>query len=489
MSKVVWEEYSKTFRTPIENYCISALKENSMDFSWCDAAIRSEVIKTSSPFIEQLNKMLHSDVSKFKIAEKLDEILKDVNTIKNKEVEILRTRVIKNLTFSALSEEDKIDKSTKYNYLVYNSDFANFTAFETKKAFESWLEVHGLEADVPFEGKSLCMQPISGEYTEFSCYGPLPKGFEVLDLCNGDYAKATVQLNPRTKNYMVFAHNPNEKKYREIFDYHESRNKINHQGFSLSGNIKSKMQLLKWFLDNKPLVKHIHSLNYNDTKKMHMECERDLILLKKNQDPLASDRANELKFIEKQLGYFKTHLDGEQYKLLVDFSNTIFGIKKDNQKIAQNEDAPEIETLRLDSSFWVEKLDSFNIPWELQNGIATLSDNLKNKQYYLSTLLKQQGVEVVKKLNPSFVDEELNAKVDNTVSNKNRFMSGFLGGADVTVWDRENEENGDYKVVATVNNGVISLREDYFDDQDAIKYIEQNNIVKTPVPNVKKLKI
>lgn len=42
-AKVVWNEYSQTFRTPVENYCVAALKNGKLDFG-IDAAIRDEVV-------------------------------------------------------------------------------------------------------------------------------------------------------------------------------------------------------------------------------------------------------------------------------------------------------------------------------------------------------------------------------------------------------------------------------------------------------------
>ncbi|MFA6395875.1 MAG: hypothetical protein WCW84_07900 [Sulfurimonas sp.] len=60
---VVFSDYSQTFRTPVESYCIASVKEDgTLDFSCCDAAIRDAVmVKLSS--LENSSKTLLDSVN------------------------------------------------------------------------------------------------------------------------------------------------------------------------------------------------------------------------------------------------------------------------------------------------------------------------------------------------------------------------------------------------------------------------------------------
>jgi hypothetical protein len=44
-TSAIYQDYSKTFRTPVENYTIAVLRDNKVDFTECDPFIRDEVMR------------------------------------------------------------------------------------------------------------------------------------------------------------------------------------------------------------------------------------------------------------------------------------------------------------------------------------------------------------------------------------------------------------------------------------------------------------
>lgn len=59
-ASVIYSDYSNTFRTPVENYCIASVNDNgTLDFSKCDAAIRDVVMER----LNQHEKFSHPEMT------------------------------------------------------------------------------------------------------------------------------------------------------------------------------------------------------------------------------------------------------------------------------------------------------------------------------------------------------------------------------------------------------------------------------------------
>jgi len=99
-SYAIWSELSKTFRTPIENYCIAVLNDdNSLDFSKGDAMIRDAVMNRLSEShypggpdimstMQNRSQGKHGRIDHVNTAWLLSEYLKRVETIKPKRMTV-----------------------------------------------------------------------------------------------------------------------------------------------------------------------------------------------------------------------------------------------------------------------------------------------------------------------------------------------------------------------------------------------------------------
>jgi len=90
-AKAVWNEYSQTFRTPIENYCIASVEKDGhhykIDFERVSEGRIRDYVKTLKLDIYYLNLMLgDSEASKHNVALTLNEIFKDFDLIKTKKL-------------------------------------------------------------------------------------------------------------------------------------------------------------------------------------------------------------------------------------------------------------------------------------------------------------------------------------------------------------------------------------------------------------------
>ncbi len=89
-ASVIFQDYTQTFRTPTENYCVCVTEDGVLDFSYCDAAIRDQVIekmKTAAPHLDYIKseygmKIRFSKSDNVYLAWLLSEYLNDVQGIK-----------------------------------------------------------------------------------------------------------------------------------------------------------------------------------------------------------------------------------------------------------------------------------------------------------------------------------------------------------------------------------------------------------------------
>lgn len=144
--KAVYSDYTKTFRTPIENYCIASVSaDNELEFHSADAIIRMEVLEKLAPisygFVTPLD-ILNDEMSSkdsggpdyVRVAYMLSQMIDKVTKIKPKEILISEFQSIYTTYPHGVPVKSKIDPAkevTTVNYTL-NDGEAN-TAREDNK--------------------------------------------------------------------------------------------------------------------------------------------------------------------------------------------------------------------------------------------------------------------------------------------------------------------------------------------------------------------
>ncbi len=243
---------------------------------------------------------------------------------------------------------------------------------------------------------------------------------------------------------------------REFMNYYD--NIFKREPFKLVSE-QRKNQWLADFKDS--IVSHIDSLEYNDLRKMHIECEKSLSHLKLGVEAkdLIVERIIELEYLSKSLEFHKSNITSDQYGLLNDFANILYyyNANQDNGG--------------FDANHWAKTLDDANISWYLQNTVSGFTHDYTNKGYYLSTLLAEKDIHIN-------TLENRGDFVKNKIFNINPLEKGLERAFDdkpLSIRDIDLALYNDEHIIIrdTLNKTIIDIEKNY-DGELMYKFFDEN---------------
>jgi len=443
LSSMIREELEKVSEDATTNRMATFILLNRLGFGLNDANITKEIISLNQEDFLTLSREANTLARSYERKYNFDEILQNA-THDNQRENILETYSTTSRA-KRIEFAEQLDREIKSRILKLKEsiDIANHVEYDMENGFIIGASIFGIE----------------DKLNDINSYIDEIKASE-------DYKAFDLEKNEALLEELVDTTNSEAKK-RDVFIKTEDKD------LASVAKVEKKTSQADVYSDTSTVYS-----SYDQANKFKEDLQRG-----------SEESQNVLR--DAKLAKIKAFISDAQFEILSTSSemnetiNELYSVIVNTPKTYATDELPENETMvkmhyfNSGSDWYIIEKDMYEEQRQAY-GFVVLNGDLQNAElgYIDIDTLRRMNVELdfhwrersLEQLkNELFNDDTQESDQEST----QRFGAGNMGGVDTVVWDRLAEENGEYKTVGTVHNGVGRLYEAYKNDNEAIEALKR----------------